>query len=353
MTGPRLALQDRTDAELRALLERPGHAYLFVGPSGSGKLGAAREFAAALLCERGGCGECASCAAAEVGSHPDLVLIERSGPALTMEEVRSATALALRAPVGGRRQVIVLRDVHLGRQVMPALLKTVEEPPASTVFLLLADGAGPELATLASRCAVVHFERLGVDWLTSTLTAEGVPPDRAELAAAASGGSLVRARLLATDDELALRRDVWMSVAGRLDSTGCTVASLVSELTELTDRAMQPLRSRHGDQLRHHAEQVKQFGSEAVVPKKLLVEQQRREERRARTEELQAGLAALAESFRLRLTSGDRTDAPRPHTAESVRGAAACIERAGRSLVRNPNETLLLQSVLVRLQQYV
>lgn len=351
MTGPRLALQERTDQELRALLRRPGHAFLFLGPPGSGKFEAARAFSAALLCADGGCGHCGACTAAAEGSHPDLAVVERSGPALSIDEVRSVASLALRAPIASERQVIVVRDVHLGRQVMPALLKTVEEPPASTVFVLLADGSGAELATLASRCSLVRFGRLESDWLRRTLRAEGVEPDRADLAAEASGGSLARARLLATDDDLAARREAWMSVPERLDGTGSTIASLARELAELTNRAMEPLKRHHGEQLRQHADRAKQFGADSVPPRKLLSDQQRREERRARTDELEAGLGALAEAYRDRITASVRAGAPNALAVEGAREASVCIGQAAKALARNPNESLLLQAMLVRLQR--
>ena len=115
--------------QLRASLARPVHAYLFVGPPGSSKEAAALGFAAGLVCPNGGCGVCDSCRRALRGVHPDVTSVQRTGAAISVEEIRAVTARALRRPVEGVRQVLVIDDVHLAVRSAPALLKTLEEPP--------------------------------------------------------------------------------------------------------------------------------------------------------------------------------------------------------------------------------
>ena len=147
--------QPRAVAALRAAARNPVHAYLFRGPAGSGAAAAARAFAAAVLCPDGGCGHCETCRRALAGTHPDLVSVERTGASLGVDEARRLVALAQRRPYEAARQVLVVHDVHLAIRAAPALLKTVEEPPGATVFVLLADDMPPELATVASRCVEV------------------------------------------------------------------------------------------------------------------------------------------------------------------------------------------------------
>ncbi len=149
--------QDDAVAALRAAARNPVHAYLFRGPEGNGGLAAAHGFAAALLCPEGGCGHCATCRGALAGTDPDLHVIRRSGASLSKDTMRQVVALAQRRPLAAARQVIVVLEMHLVLERAPVLLKTLEEPPGQTVFILLADELTPDLTTIASRCAEVLF----------------------------------------------------------------------------------------------------------------------------------------------------------------------------------------------------
>jgi DNA polymerase-3 subunit delta' len=153
----RIAGQPRAISILEASLARPLHAYLLIGPPGSGKRDAALAFAAALLCPDGGCGVCASCVGVAAGTHPDLATVERTGASVLIDDVRDVSLLSHRTPTAGNRQVIVLYDFHLAALAAPALLKTIEEPPSSTTFIVVADGRPSAMATIASRCVVVEF----------------------------------------------------------------------------------------------------------------------------------------------------------------------------------------------------
>src|SRR5205807_5867786 len=126
------------------------------------------------------------------------------------------------------------------------LLKVIEEPPASTVFVVLADHIPPELETIASRCVRIDFRAIGREQLVDTLVAEGVDRHSAEEAAEAAGGRLDRARLLASDPDLAARRQAWRDVPRRLDGTGAVVAVVAAELAALIGSAgVEPLHARH------------------------------------------------------------------------------------------------------------
>ena len=168
---------------------RPVHAYLLHGPPGSGKRAAARALAAALLCPDGGCGRCNTCRRALAGTHPDLVVVERSGASLDVDEARSIVTRAQRRPLEASRQVLMVTDVHLATRSAPALLKTVEEPPPATVFVLLADDLPASLATIASRCVKVAFGPVAHQDVVDWLVARGVDPEHAESVARASGGT--------------------------------------------------------------------------------------------------------------------------------------------------------------------
>ena len=94
----RLVGQDRAQALLAASLAAPVHAYLFLGPTGSGKREAAAAFAAALVCPEGGCGNCPACRDALAGRHPDVTVVERRGASIAVEEARAVSRAGAAIP---------------------------------------------------------------------------------------------------------------------------------------------------------------------------------------------------------------------------------------------------------------
>jgi DNA polymerase-3 subunit delta' len=334
--------QPEAVARLQAASVAPVHAYLFVGPAGSGKRAAARAFAAALLCREGACGACRDCRLALAGEHPDLREVERVGPAISADQAEEIIRLASRAPVEGQRKVLVLDEFHLLRAEAAArLLKTIEEPAASTVFLVLADDVPPELVTIASRCVRIEFRTIPDAVVSEALRAAGVEPEAAAEAARGAGGDLDRAFLLAHDPGLAARRHAFADLPNRLDGTGASVATAVDELMGLIEGAAAPLQERQAGEAADVDARIAQFG-ERGSGKKALEERHKRELRRHRTDELKAGLAALAGTYREHLAHGGAD--PRA-AVEAVTAVHETIE----AMERNPNEALLLQSLLLRL----
>ncbi|MGA8726066.1 MAG: hypothetical protein WB565_13605 [Acidimicrobiales bacterium] len=348
--------QPRAVAQLRASARRPVHAYLLHGPRGTGKRAAARAFGAALLCPKGGCGECNVCRRALAGTHPDLVTVERTGAMLDVDEARRITARAQRHPIESSRQVLMVSDVHLAAagRAAPALLKTIEEPPASTVFVLLADDMPGTLATIASRSALVRFDSVPASAIAAWLVEGGVDPVLADSVAAASGGQLDRAKLLVDDAGFAARQEQWRTVPARLDGTGATAAAVASELLEGIEDALAPLRTRHEQEMVDLAEQAEAVGARGIPGRRQIEERQRREARRLRTDELRHGLAVLSGVYRDRLagliSNGD--DAPTPGVAAARRRAAHRVEsirEASEALTWNANEGLLMDALMVEL----
>ena len=334
--------QDAAVAQLRAAVPAPVHAYLLVGPPGSGKRTAARALGAALLCPQAGCGECPVCRRAVAEIHPDLVVVERSGPSITVDQAREVRRLALRSPHEGPRKVLVLTDFHLVREAAAVLLKVLEEPPASTVFIIVADHLAPELITIASRCVQVTFGPLSVEQVAAALIDEGVGPAVAGEVAAVAAGRLDRARLLASDPGFGARRETWRSVPARLDGTGASVAVVAAHLAELLGSAgVAPLEARQAAERAELEDRVERTG-ERGSGRKALVERHKRELRRLRNDEMRFGLAVLAGVYGEALAAGSGD-------ARSCIGAVGAIQGAAEALVRNPIEALLLQDLLLRL----
>ncbi|MGO9027744.1 MAG: hypothetical protein ACLQOZ_03820 [Acidimicrobiales bacterium] len=346
-----VAGQPAAVAHLRAAARRPVHAYLLHGPPGSGKLAAARGFAAALLCPQGGCGVCSTCRRALAGTHPDLVLVERTGASLDVDDARTIVTRAQRRPLEEARQVLMVTDIHLAGKAAPALLKTVEEPPPTTTFVLVGDELPPAMITIASRCVQVAFDPVPADAVAAWLVGHGVTEDVARSVAEVSGGRLDRARLLATDPEFTGRVALWHSVPARLDGTGAAVVVLAAELLASADGALGPLRQQHAAEMATLAEQAEVAGARGVPGRKDVEDRHKREERRWRTDELRTGLATLAAAYRDRLVASIE-----PTTGAVSRGAEAdsrrlvaaveSIDHAARVLGRNPNEGLLLEALL-------
>lgn len=344
MSGPGLYTdvvgQDRAVAHLVAAAKAPVHAYLLVGPAGTGTREAARSFAAALLCADGGCSNCEICRRVVAGVHPDVRFFERTGASLRVEEIKPILEAASLSPAEAPRKVLVLVDFHLVAEQYPRLLKTIEEPPATTVFVVLAEQVPPELSTIASRCVRIDFPPAPEKAVREALVAGGVDATVAAEAAAASGGRMDRARLLASDPGFAERREAWRAVPGRLDGTGATAATLADQLLAGLESMLEPLAARHAEELVALAERARLYGDQPGVRKDTEA-RHKREERRLRTDELRFGLSALAGAYRDRLAS-DRSP------AEAL-AALDAIATANEALIRNPNTTLLLQALLVRL----
>jgi len=346
--------QEKAVALLGSAARRPVHAYLFHGPPGSGKRAAARGLAAALLCPDGGCGTCNSCRRVLAGNHPDLVTVERTGASLDVDDAREITAKAHRRPLESSRQVLLVPDVQLALKAAPALLKTIEEPPPSTVFVLLTDDLSPGLATIVSRCVQVPFVAVAPTVLEEWLVGRGVDGTIAASVAAASGGNLDRARLLADDPGFNERHELWRSVPSRLDGTGAAAVTVADGLLTMVAGAMGPLREEHARELAKLEEQAEVMGARSVPGRKAVEERHKREERRWRTDDLRMGLAALAAAYRDRMVATVSTGGPpgSPGTGNSRRQAVAhvdAVSRASGALSRNVREDLLLEALMVEL----
>jgi DNA polymerase-3 subunit delta' len=196
------------------------HAWLITGPPGSGRSVAAVCFAAALQCTSDGvpgCGECRACTTTMAGTHADVRRIVPEGLSIGVDEMRNIVQIASRRPGTGRWQIVVIEDAdRLTEGAANALLKVVEEPPPSTVFLLCAPSVDPEdiAITLRSRCRHVALVTPPVDAIAQVLMdTDGLPEDEAKWAASVSGGHVGRARRLATDEHARERRQRALGLA--------------------------------------------------------------------------------------------------------------------------------------------
>lgn len=333
---------------LRAAVSSPVHAYLFVGPSGVGKRLAAQIFAGELIAEADPEGASRHRRLALNSTHADIVVFAPAGNNLRLGsrsdpgEIPAIIGEASRSPTEGSRKVVVVEEFQSAdAPASSALLKLVEEPPQTTIFVLLASDVPPHQATIESRCLRVDFPPVSAAAIAETLVAEDlVDAERAQVVAVAANGSVDRARLLVLDERLAARRDAWSSVPGRLDGTGSAVAELVEELRGLIDDAAAVKSAQHQRELEELAQREEQMGTRGSG-RRALETRQRRELRQFRTEELRFGFATLASRYREMILDDEGGEA----TLEAVDH----LSRTTDALIRNPNEALLLQALLLKL----
>ena len=175
--------------------------WLFTGPAGSGRSNAAIAFAAALVCEKGGCSTCNSCISTILGTHADVELIKTQGLSIKIDEVRELITRASWKPSIANYRIVVIEDAdRLTDSAANALLKVIEEPGLRTIWLLCAPTLTDVLPTIRSRCRHLALRTPSTKAITKLLIErDQIESKTAEFVAKASGGHIGRARRLALD----------------------------------------------------------------------------------------------------------------------------------------------------------
>lgn len=353
--------QGRAVAALRQHVRHPVHAYLFSGPTGSNVHDAARYFAAGLQCPDFGCGDCEACRKVLQQVDPDVHLAERAGVSWRVDDLREVDRVSRRRPLGSGYQIMIINDVELtvsgASPSAPALLKSLEEPPSRTIFLLTAELVPEDLATIVSRCVEIKFQSMSTVDLEEILRRDGASPDVAMTAARSAGGNLARARVLARDPSLAERLTTWRSVPERLTGTASGASDIVLEITRAIDVAMAPLEAMHGEELERRLREAKEVGLRSVGNRKEVEARFKREERRFRTEELRFGLNVLTSAYRDRMMGalhelkdvGDSTEGRAHYRVSSSLRACDLLREANERLSTNIDESLMLADLMLAL----
>ncbi len=216
------------------------HAYLFRGPAGVGKKTCAHAYSALINChdpQNGdACGVCSSCRKYASGNHPDFLHIEPRGTSIKIDQIRELKHALTYPPFEAGFRVVLLKDIHLymrRKEVANSLLKTLEEPPDDTLFILTGDEAGDILPTILSRCQIIPFYPLPHDLVTQALVADNIDEDTAVSLSAIAEGSLGRARLLHTEKLLPLRGEI----VEQLISLGTGQPETVETVFRLAEKA--------------------------------------------------------------------------------------------------------------------
>ncbi|HDL53737.1 MAG TPA: DNA polymerase III subunit delta' [Proteobacteria bacterium] len=171
--------------------------FLFTGPSGCGRMGTALALAASFNCENSAlaCGSCQSCRLHISNSHPDLVIVRppEGKRVIVIEQIRTLIERAYLMPLMGTTSTFIVDGAHLmNPNAANALLKTLEEPPATSRFILIAPDRDSVLPTVSSRCRILAFRPLSRSVMEALLEAEGIDKKRAALLASMARGSMAR-----------------------------------------------------------------------------------------------------------------------------------------------------------------
>jgi DNA polymerase-3 subunit delta' len=356
--------QPRAGATLGAALAEPGHAYLFRGPPGSGKAGAARAFAAELLAAGAPDPDDARRRALlDPSPHPDLVWLRPPGAQHLVDEIRESVIRASSlSPAEGERRVFVIEEAEALRdESQNALLKTLEEPAAFTHLILLC--AEPELlaGTIVSRCAPVEFAPLAPDAVIEALGGEGDADGQTRQAVARlSGGDVELARMLLSERGRELRASAESAARAALrDAAG---GPPWGGLLETAEEAGRDAGAEEEKRLLEQADTTGRKGRSGKLTKDA-TDQVKRAERRARTQALDLGLSLCCAWYRdlAALSAGagevvlntDRT----AELAEDARGidparartAVEWVLETRRRLRLNVSEGLALDALWLRL----
>jgi DNA polymerase III subunit gamma/tau len=332
------------------------HAYLFVGSRGTGKTSMAKMLAACLNCEHGPtvepCGRCESCVAIANATSLDVIEMDAASNN-SVDDIRELRESVQFAPVSGRSKVYILDEAHmLSSQAWNAFLKTLEEPPPHTIFVLATTEAQKVLPTVVDRCHRFDFARPTVEQIATVVTrvaaAESIEiaPDAVALLARHATGSFRDAlgtleqlvtytgTTIATDDVLAVlgvadsdllfeafdavaagdARAAWLAAA-RLADTGRDIAQFLKDLEA-------------------HARDLLVVQTLGEVPNELRLTPDRDERlieqaRRVPGQSLVRLLDLLAEALR---TVKDGADARTRLEAALVKAAAPQMDPAARAL---------------------
>lgn len=188
--------------------EKVSHAYIINGEKGMGKKTLAKTFAMTLLCEEKGrqpCLKCHSCIQALTDNNPDIIYVKHEKANLiSVDEIRSqfVNDVDLK-PYSYERKVYIIEDAQLMNvQAQNAMLKTIEEPPAYTVALLLTTNVDSMLQTVLSRCITLNMQPLKKEAVKKYLMEkDNVTDYQAEIAVSFAGGNLGKAKSLVSSAE--------------------------------------------------------------------------------------------------------------------------------------------------------
>lgn len=217
--------------------DKVSHAYILNGPDKAGKMMLAKAFAQTLQCEEGGiepCMECHSCKQAMSGNQPDIIYVRHEKPnTISVDDIRTQINNDIVVkPYSSKRKIYIVDEAEkMNQQAQNALLKTIEEPPAYAVLLLLTTNADTFLPTILSRCVRLNLKAVRDEQIKDFLMKKHQLPDyQADVCVAFAQGNVGKAIQLASSDSFNELKSAALQLLKRLDEI---------ELYEMTEAVKQ------------------------------------------------------------------------------------------------------------------
>jgi DNA polymerase-3 subunit gamma/tau len=338
------------------------HAYLFVGSRGTGKTSMAKILAACVNCERGPtvepCGECESCMSIARASSLDVIEMDAASNN-SVDDIRDLRESVAYAPVSGRRKVYILDEAHmLSTAAWNAFLKTLEEPPPNTVFVLATTEAGKVPATVVDRCHRFDFHRPTVEQIASVIrrvaVAEAIeiPPAAVAALARAATGSFRDA--LGTLEQLVTYSGPQIALEDVLAVLGVADASLLEETVDALAAGDAGRALRSVEQCAEQGRDAASFASDLEVrARELLVVQTLGEVPLELTLTPEADAALAAQAGRVESATVVRLLELLAQAMEAVRAGADARTRLELALVKaaRPEVDGSMRALLTRIER--
>lgn len=345
------------------------HAWLFTGPAGSGRSLMARAFAAALQCEKDGCGECQQCSLTMANAHPDINLLATERVQISIDEVRQLVSRSSTSSSVGNYRIAIIEDAdRMTERTSNVLLKALEEPEQNTIWMLCAPSVADLLPTIRSRTRNVVLRLPSAEEVAQLLIQrDGVDHELALRSARQAQNHVGMARRLATSQEARARRtETLREIAGINNLSKAMVAA--EHLLSVAKRDAQALSEERDGSERENLMRAYGLSPEEKLPPNLRAEFKALEENQKRrgTRALRDGIDRIftdAESFfrdvmSLQLGSGAELINPE-FEAELVARANAgstamtidvldSIAQARARLAANVRDLLVLEALCTR-----
>lgn len=210
------------------------HAYILNGETGSGRHMLADAFTKSLLCENkshtDACDSCKSCLQAESRNHPDICYITHEKASISVDDIRGQLNNSIQIkPYSSKYKVYIISDANkMTEQAQNALLKTIEEPPAYAVILLLTDNLNALLPTIQSRCVILNTKPLHKEDIAAYLTKHlSMEPEQAKIAAGFCQGNMGKAIRFANSEDFQEMKNDTLRLLKNIDNME------LSEITEI------------------------------------------------------------------------------------------------------------------------